>query len=74
MCAARDVELGMNEGGGGGLGCQVGIISSFFWSLGAMEGCRARVERTAAEAETPVFWSSDVNSQLIGKVSDTGKD
>ena len=30
--------------------------------------------RTDAEAEAPVFWSSDVNSQLIGKVSDTGKD
>ena len=27
-----------------------------------------------AEAEAPVFWSSDVNSRLIGKVSDTGKD
>ena len=27
-----------------------------------------------AEAETPVFWSSDMNSWLIGKVSDSGKD
>ena len=26
------------------------------------------------DAEAPVFWSSDVNSQLIGKVPDTGKD
>ena len=26
------------------------------------------------DAETPVFWSSDVNSQLIGKVPDAGKD
>ena len=25
------------------------------------------------DAETPVFWSSDVNSQLIGKVPDAGK-
>ena len=41
--AARDVELGMNEGGWGGLGCQVGIVSSFLWASGAMEGCRARV-------------------------------
>ena len=32
------------------------------------------VERTNAEAETPVFWSSDVNSPLIGKVPDAGKD
>ena len=32
------------------------------------------VGRTDAEAETPVFWSSDVNSRLIGKVSDAGKD
>ena len=27
-----------------------------------------------AEAEAPVFWSSDVNSQLIGKVTDAGND
>ena len=32
------------------------------------------VGRTDAEAEAPVFWSSDVISQLIGKVSDSGKD
>ena len=30
--------------------------------------------RTDAEAETPVFWSFDANSQLIRKVSDIGKD
>ena len=27
-----------------------------------------------AEAETPVFWSSDVNNWLSGKVPDPGKD
>ena len=27
-----------------------------------------------AEAEAPVFWSSDANSRLIGKVPDAGKD
>ena len=32
------------------------------------------VGRTDAEAETPVFWSSDANSRLIGKVTDAGKD
>ena len=32
------------------------------------------IGRTEAEAETPVFWSSDVNSWLTGKVSDAGKD
>ena len=31
-------------------------------------------ERTDAEAETPVFWSSDVNSWLIGKLPDAGTD
>ena len=31
------------------------------------------IERTDAEAETPVFWLSDVNSWLIGKVPDAGK-
>ena len=35
---------------------------------------REIIGRTDAEAETPVFWSSDVNSQLIGKISDAGKD
>ena len=30
--------------------------------------------KTDAKAETPVFWSSDVNSWLIGKVPDAGKD
>ena len=27
-----------------------------------------------AEAEAPVFWSSDVNSRLIGKDPNAGKD
>ena len=30
--------------------------------------------RTDADVETPVFWSSDANSWLIGKVPDAGKD
>ena len=30
--------------------------------------------RTDAEAETPVFWSSDVNNRFIWKVSNAGKD
>ena len=29
---------------------------------------------TDAEVETPVFWSSDADSKLIGKVPDAGKD
>ena len=32
------------------------------------------IERTDAEAETLVFWSSDMNSWLIGKVPNAGKD
>ena len=32
------------------------------------------IGRTNAEAETPVLWSSDANSQLIGKVPEAGKD
>ena len=32
------------------------------------------VGRTVAETEAPLFWSSDVNSQLIGKDPDAGKD
>ena len=30
--------------------------------------------RTDAEAEAPMFWSSDANSWLIGKVPEAGKD
>ena len=32
------------------------------------------IGRTDAEAEAPVFWSPDANSQLIGKVPDAGRD
>ena len=32
------------------------------------------IGKTDAKAEAPVFWSPDVNSQLIGKVPDAGKD
>ena len=32
------------------------------------------IERTDAEVETPIFWPSDVNSWLTGKVPDSGKD
>ena len=32
------------------------------------------IGRTDAEAEAPVLWSSDVNSQLTGKLPDAGKD
>ena len=32
------------------------------------------IGRTDAEAEAPVFWSSDANSRLLGKVPDAGKD
>ena len=30
--------------------------------------------KTDAETEVPVFWSSDVNRRLTGKVPDAGKD
>ena len=32
------------------------------------------IERTDAEAETPIFWPPDVKNQLIGKAPDAGKD
>ena len=32
------------------------------------------IGRTDTEAETPVFWSSDANNWLFGKVPDAGKD
>ena len=32
------------------------------------------IEKTDAEAETPILWPPDVNSWLIGKDPDAGKD
>ena len=32
------------------------------------------IERTDAEAETPVLWPPDAKNQLIGKDPDAGKD
>ena len=32
------------------------------------------IGRIDAEAEAPIFWPPDANSQLIGKNPDTGKD
>ena len=32
------------------------------------------IGRTDAEAEAPIFWLHDVNSQLIGEDPDAGKD
>ena len=34
---------------------------------------RILIGRTDAEGETPVLWSSDANSCLIGKIPDSGK-
>ena len=33
---------------------------------------RILIGRTDAEAETPLFWSSDTNSSFIGKFPDAG--
>ena len=35
---------------------------------------RILIGSTDAGVETPIFWSSEVNSWLIGKVPDAGKD
>ena len=32
------------------------------------------IGRTDAEAKVPIFWPPDVNSQLIGKDADAGRD
>ena len=32
------------------------------------------IERTDAEAETPILWQPDVKNQLIGKEPGAGKD
>ena len=35
---------------------------------------RIFIGRTNAETETPILWTSDVKSRLIGKDPDAGKD
>ena len=35
---------------------------------------RIFIERTDAEAETPILWPPDVKNRLIGKDPDAGKD
>ena len=35
---------------------------------------RIFIERTDAEVEAPILWSSDAKSQLVGKDPDAGKD
>ena len=49
-----------------------GFEGFFFFFL--LEDSCFIVGRTDAEAETPVFWSSYVNRQLIGKAPDARKD
>ena len=52
------------------------------WKFLGQQGYRINLKRnqpwilgrTDAEAEAPVFWSSDANSWLIGKVPYAGKD
>ena len=39
-----------------------------------LKGNQSWILTGRTDAEAPVFWSSDVNSWLIGKVSDAGKD
>ena len=60
-----------------------GAGEDFWKSLGQQRGQTSHLKgnqpwilvgRTDAEAETPVFWSSDENSWLIGKIHDAGKD
>ena len=35
---------------------------------------RVFIERTDAEAETPILWPPDVKNRLLGKDPDAGKD
>ena len=55
------------------LNCGTGEDS---WESLGLQGDQMRIfiERTDAEAETPIFWPSDVKSQLIGKHPHAGKD
>ena len=39
-----------------------------------LDQCGCFIERTNAEAETPILWPPDVKSWLIGNDSDVGKD
>ena len=48
--------------------------STFFWGYTSGENKILFIGRTDAEAEAPIFWLSDVKSQLIRKDPDAGKD
>ena len=50
------------------------VIYVFMYHICSKQSPWILVGRTDAEAETPVFWSSDVNSWLIGTALDAGKD
>ena len=39
-----------------------------------LKGDQPRIYPGRTDAEAPVFWSSDVNRQLIGMVPDAGED
>ena len=41
--------------------------------VGGFSQCASPNRRTDTEAEVPIFWSPDANSQLIRKVPDSGK-
>ena len=61
-----------------GLICHLYVTQSYFREIKPVNLKRSQpwilIGRTDAEAETPVFWSSDANSWLTGKVPDAGKD
>ena len=64
-----------NVGGGGGWQIQLlGSCGALDLELPHWDQLWTFTGRTDAEAEAPVFWSSNVNRRLIGKVPDTGKD
>ena len=39
-----------------------------------LKGDQPQIFTGKTDAEAPVFWSSDMNRQLVGKVSDAGRD
>ena len=47
--------------------------STFFWGYTSGENKILFIGRTDAEAEAPIFWLSDVKSQLIRKDPGAGK-
>ena len=53
---------------------QLSDVTEIFYIMIVIINPCTLIGRTDAEAEAPILWPSDANSQLIGKYPEAGKD